>query len=475
MRKIPINWENCKEQVKRPQFRIAKASREGNWRRVKALQRLLTHSFAAKALAVKRVVGNQGGKTPGVDRVIWKTPEDQFRAILSLKKEGYHPLPLRRIYIPKKNGSLRPLGIPTMKDRAMQALYLMALIPVSEVTADKDSYGFRPKRSVADAIEQCFRSLARKSSPEWILEGDITSCFDKISHDWLMKSIPTDREILRKWLKAGYIDRRTLFPTQAGTPQGGIASPTLANMTLDGLERELKYFRTKGKVHLTRYADDFVVTGVSKELLEHEILPIIKKFLGERGLELSQEKTRIVHIREGFDFLGQNIRKYGNKLLIKPARKNVQSLLTKIRNFLKKAAAYSQEMVIWMLNPIIRGWANFHRHIVAKHTFGRVDHQIWEMLWNWARRRHPNKRETWCKERYFPRIGSRKWVFALPGGKRSLVNASDTPIRRHIKIRKDANPFDPDWTEYFEKRDQLKGISRRRNSLLEAVRSIQTL
>ena len=207
---------------------------------------------------------NQGGKTPGVDRIAWKTPEDRREAVKSLTRGSYRPLPLRRVFIPKKNGSLRPLGIPTMKDRAMQAMYLKALIPIAEVTADKDSYGFRPKRSVADAIKQCFILLARKVSPRWILEGDIKGCFDNISHEWLMTHIPIEKGILQKWLKAGYIDRRRLFPTQAGTPQGGIISACLANMTLDGLERELeKRFPIKGKVNLTRYADDFVITGTS--------------------------------------------------------------------------------------------------------------------------------------------------------------------------------------------------------------------
>ncbi len=348
------------ERVRRLQFRIAKATREGKWRLVKNLQRLLTHSYAAKVLAVVRVMTNQGRNTPGVDRIVWKTPEDRQKAVESLTGGGYKPLPLRRVYIPKRNGSLRPLGIPTMKDRAMQALHLMALMPVAEVTADKDSYGFRPKRSAADAIEQCFSSLARRCSPRWILEFDIKGCFDSISHDWLMTHIPMDKGILQKWLKAGYIDRRRLFPSQAGTPQGGIISACLANMALDGLQEELKrHFRVKDKVNLIRYADDGVVTGVSKELLEQSVLPVVKDFMRGRGLELSQEKTRVVHITEGFDFLGQNVRKYGKnrqKLFITPARKNVQSVLRKTRDFLKKAQAFPQETVISVLNPILRGW-----------------------------------------------------------------------------------------------------------------------
>ena len=209
-----------------------KATQEGRWNRVKALQWLLTHSWSGKAIAVKRVTENQGKRTPGVDKATWSTPEAKLQAMLSLRRRGYQPLPLRRVFIPKSNGKLRPLGIPTMKDRAMQALYLLALEPVSETLADNNSFGFRPERSTADAKQQCHTILSRALSPQWILEGDIKGCFDNISHKWILKNVPTDKMILQKWLKAGYVYEGKLFPTKAGTPQGGIISPTLANMTL---------------------------------------------------------------------------------------------------------------------------------------------------------------------------------------------------------------------------------------------------
>src|SRR5580658_915245 len=231
-----VNWPPCERQVRRLQARIVKATREGRWGKVKALQRLLTSSFSGKALAVKRVTENQGKRTPGVDSVSWTTSAARFKAIGSLQRRGYKPLPLRRVYIPKANGKQRPLGIPTMKDRAMQVLYLLALEPIAETAADPNSYGFRPKRSTADALQQCFNVLCRKISPQWILEGDIKSCFDHISHAWMLQHVLTDKVVLQTWLKAGYIENRTLFPTEAGTPQGGIISPTLANITLDGLE-----------------------------------------------------------------------------------------------------------------------------------------------------------------------------------------------------------------------------------------------
>ncbi|EBM2193524.1 group II intron reverse transcriptase/maturase, partial [Salmonella enterica] len=235
-----IDWAKCHREVRKLQARIVKATREGKYGKVKSLQWLLTHSFSGKTLAVRRVTENRGRKTAGVDGIRWSTPQSKSQAILSLKRYGYRPQPLKRVYIPKSNGKLRPLGIPTMKDRAMQALYLLALEPVSETTADQRSFGFRSGRSTADAIEQCFKVLARRIAPKWILEGDIKGCFDNISHDWLLRHIPTDSMILKKWLAAGYMEKRQLFPTDAGTPQGGIISPTLANLVLDGLEDKLR-------------------------------------------------------------------------------------------------------------------------------------------------------------------------------------------------------------------------------------------
>jgi RNA-directed DNA polymerase len=457
-----IDWYKAHQHVRRMQLRIAKAAREGKTRKVKSLQRLLTHSFHAKALAVRRVTENRGKATPGVDGQTWSTTDAKLKAISSLKGKGYKPLPLRRVYIPKSNGKMRPLGIPTMKDRAMQALHKLALEPVAETFADKNSYGFRPERACADAIGQTFIVFGGKNSAQWILEGDIKSCFDEISHDWLMNNVPMDKVILRKWLKAGYIDRKNLFPTVAGTPQGGIISPILSNMALDGLERELKFIR-RNKVNFVRYADDFIITGNSKELLENEAKPAIVRFLKERGLTLSDEKTKVTHIEEGFDFLGQNVRKYNGKLLIKPSKKNIKSFLEKIRKVLKKHPTAKQENVIMELNPIIRGWANYHRHVVAKEIFKWVDYQIWMKLWQWCKRRHQHKGRRWIKNRYFHTIGSRTWVFAakidLGKGKtgyRKLYSAASTPIRRHVKIKSEACPFDMAWEPYFEKRKILK-------------------
>jgi RNA-directed DNA polymerase len=458
------------------QTRIVKATQEKRWNKVKALQRLLTSSFYGKVLAVRRVTENQGKRTPGVDGKTWSTPETKMDAVYSLKRQGYRPLPLKRIYIPKSNGKMRPLSIPTMHDRAMQALYLLALDPVSETVSDEQSYGFRKARSTHDAIAQCYLNarfhgnpndrLERRSA-EWIFEADITGCFDNIDHDWLLANVPMDAGILRKWLKAGYLEGSVFAPTQKGTPQGGIISPVLANFALNGLEQMLKDVLgnktqcKKAKVNLVRYADDFVITGATRELLEERIRPAVEKFLAGRGLMLSPEKTKITHITEGYDFLGQNIRRYNSKLLIKPSRKNVKAFLQKVRGLVRELCAAPQLKIIEVLNPLIDGWARYHRHVVSKRTFADVDNQIWYCLWKWAKRRHPNKINNWIKERYFHRIGERSWVFAVRVGGMSeegepaywmLRHAAKLPIERHQKIKADANPYDPAWERYFEER-----------------------
>ena len=375
-----IDWAKCHRYVKRLQARIVQATEEGRWGKVKTLQWLLTHSLSGKALAVKRVTENKGKKTPGVDGETWSTPEARTDAMMSLRRRGYQPQPLRRVYIPKSNGKQRPLGIPTMTDRAMQALYLLALDPVSETTADRNSYGFRKARSAHDALEQCFTALGKPSkSAQWVLDADIKGCFDNIDHDWMLRLIPTDTQVLRKWLKAGYVERASLFPTEVGTPQGGIISPTLANMVLDGLEHRLKERIRKRKsangtvvhnpkINLIRYADDFIVTGDSPETLA-KVKEVVVEFLTERGLELSPEKTRIVHLSEGFNFLGQNVRLYGDKILIKPSKEAQTKIYDKIRGIVQRNKSIEQRDLIRMLNPVIQGCVNYHRHAVSSVVF----------------------------------------------------------------------------------------------------------
>lgn len=357
-----------------------------------------------------------------------------------------------------------------MRDRAMQALYLLALDPVAETSADPNSYGFRRERSCADAIAQCFIALATKRAPQWVLEGDIKACFDRISHEWLLENVPLDKTLLRKWLKCGYVESRVLYPTEEGSPQGGPISPVLANLTLDGMEGVLRAnyhpntkTRRRAKVNLIRYADDFVVTGSCKELLENEVKPLIEQFLAERGLELSSEKTSITHIQDGFDFLGQSVRKYEGKLLITPSKANVSAFLSDIRAIVKGNKSATAGHLIQMLNSKIKGWAMYHRHICAKKTFNQVDHALFGLLWQWAKRRHPNKGRQWIARKYFTSLpgeaGGNRWVFfgeveGKGGDPRfvTLFEASRIRIRRHIKVRAQVNPYDPRWAQYLQRR-----------------------
>jgi RNA-directed DNA polymerase len=466
-----INWRQVHQNVRRLQIRIVKATQEGRWGKVKALQHLLTRSFSGRALAVRRVMENQGKRTPGVDGVVWDNPKKKIEAVLTLRQRGYQTLPLRRIYIPKNNGrDRRPLSIPCLRDRAMQALYLLALDPIAETKADSNSYGFRQWRSPADAVERIHHALTRKNAAEWILKCDIKSCFDKISHSWLLEHIPMEKTILKKWLKAGFIDRQTLLTTDEGVPQGGIASPVLTNMTLDGLERTLlrrfptNRWRDRQRVNLVRFADDILVTGRSQDQLEQEVKPVIEKFLAERGLELSSEKTRTIHVSKGFDFLGQHIRRYGNgKVLTKPAKQSISSLLDQVRGVVRRNRQAPAGHLIFQLNPILRGWANYHRHAASKRTFGLMDHLIFRILWRWARRRHPNKSCDWVRKKYFHTQGHRNWVFSgIVQGRNAkpqtvwLYSLGLTPVKRHTKICGEANPYDPDWEQYFEHRLEIQ-------------------
>ena len=465
-----IDWNRAEAEVNRLQTRIAKATQEKKWNTVKRLQYLLTHSYYAKLLAVRKVTTNKGKNTPGVDKVLWNTLAQKMRAANSLTDKGYKASPLRRVYIEKKGKKAkRPLGIPTMYDRAMQALYALALDPVAETTADNHSFGFRKGRCCQDACEYIFSDLAKSYSPEWVLEGDIKGCFDNISHAWLIENVPMDKSILKQFLKAGFIFKGELFPTDDGTPQGGVISPILANMALDGMEKVLQnhfdispkgvinsYYHGKNKVNLVRYADDFIITAATKEIAE-KAQELIRNFLKTRGLELSEEKTLITHIDDGFDMLGWTFRKFKGKLIVKPSKKAIRAFVATLsETILQRGKAWKQELLIEKLNQKIRGWANYHQSVCASETFSHIDYVLYQLLWRWAKRRHPHKGKWWVSTRYWHRRGNRSWVFSTEN--KELLRVDSIPIVRHTRIRMEANPYlEP---EYFEKRAFQHGMKR---------------
>lgn len=446
------------------QVRIAKSIRENKWRKAKILQYLLSRSFYARLLAVKRIMSNKGSRTAGIDGVIWKGNIRLWQAALDLRNSGYRAQPLRRIYIPKKNGKLRPLGIPTLHDRAMQMLYALGLKPIAETVSDWHSYGFREKRSLHDAIKMAFISLSSKVSAQWILEADIKACFDCISHDWLLEHIPLPKRMLRQWLKSGYMESSTLHDTENGTPQGGIISPILCNMTLDGLEALAVKGRNKKrcKINTIRYADDFIITGASPDILLNEIKPEVERFLAERGLTLSEEKTKISHIDEGFNFLGFNARKYGGKLLIKPEGGKAKALMAKVRICLKKYRGVSFHVMLLKVNQIIRGWAYAYRKSVAKERMNYVDYQIYYLVMKWLKHENPSKTKGWITRRHKVRIEGRSDFCASYKNAKGevkrvmLFKASDLPIRYHVKIRREVTPYDPAFEDYFAEREKKK-------------------
>jgi len=469
-----IDWKQVNKDVNRLQTRIAKATVNGNKNSVKRLQYLLTHSFCAKAYAVKKVTSNKGKNTSGVDKKLWSTSASKMTAVLMLTDKHYKAKPLKRVYIEKKGkNKKRPLGIPTMYDRAMQTTYALALEPVAEATGDHISFGFRKGRSAKDACEQIFLLLARKCSPTWILEGDIKGCFDNINHEWLQENIPMEKRIMKQFLKSGFIYEGELFPTTTGSPQGGAISSLYANMTLDGLESLIQekyhrnskgnienHYRAKTKANLVRYADDFIITANSKEIAE-ELKNTVSQFLKSRGLELSDEKTTITHIDEGFDFLGWTFRKFKGKLIVKPSKKSTKTLINKCSTIiLKEGKAHSQKDLIRRLNQVIRGWTNYHKHVVATKTFSYINNTLYILLQQWAKHRHPNKNKWWRMNKYWHEENGNRWVFVSE--KYSLINLKKINIIRHPKLQISRNPF-LDERYFTERKIKLKSLVAARN------------
>ena len=448
-----IQWNEIEKVVTRLQNRIAVATSEGNWGDVRNLQRLLVKSFTARLKAVKRVAqDNQGKNTPGIDGVRWTTPAQKYQAALSLTDMKRKALPLKRVYIPKASGNLRPLGIPCMWDRANQALWDLALLPVAEELSDRTSYGFRPFKGAWDAYAQIQTLFSRKKyASDWVLDADIKGFFDNLSHDWLLENIPMDKRALRSWLKAGVLEDGRFQRTDEGTPQGGVISPTLANIALSGIERFLAKRFKRGhtgrgnakvnyltRINLVRYADDFIVTGRSHRQLERVKLAL-SEFLSERGLELSEEKTSIKNLDEGFDFLGWNFRKLNDIFLGTISKKSIRSHLDNLKAIIKENGNSPVSVMISRLNQSITGWLNYHRCASGIwNTWGYCDHWLFKQLWLWARKRHRSKGARWIKRRYWKAIGHYSWTFNTDG---VYLRHHDARKRRILRLPAEVKVF----------------------------------
>ena len=361
-----INFKLFEKYVKRLQKRISKAYQQDDIRKLKALCNLLIHSFYAKALAVRIVTTRTGSNTPGIDGIIWSTPEQKWNAITELRCIGYKYNTHIRVYKDKPNGSKRPLDIPTMKDRTMQTLFKFVLEPIAEINADTHSYGFRKGLSTREAITRCKEVWIENPSHIWVLEADITSFFNSISHKWLMDNIPMDvihkdKRILKQFITSGYIEGNVFHSTDKGIPQGGSLSPVLCNMVMNGLETRLSSI----DVNYIRYADDFVVTSSSRELLLSTVIPIITEFLDERGLELSDEKTEITNVTDGIKFLGWKLKKMGEEIIITPSNGNFRKLLLKLRDIVIEPKYTTYEQVQPILEQSINQWMNYHKEVVT--------------------------------------------------------------------------------------------------------------
>lgn len=365
-----INFKEVERCVKKLQKRIALAYDNDEADKAISLQHKMVHSFYAKVLAVKHVTSNRGNRTPGVDKEVWDTSEKKMEAVLGLNRRGYKPKPLKRIQIMKPNGKLRPLSIPTFKDRAMQTLYKFALEPIAEVTADNGSYGFRPKRSARDAVKACAGILAANPNTQWVLKADIQSCFDDMSHEWILKNIPMDKQILRKILKCGFVEEEKFYPTNKGIPQGGCLSSVICNMALDGMER-LLMSQCGEDTRLIRYADDFIITGPNQKILVQSVIPVIQKFLSERGLSLSCNKTNVAYVEDGFSFLGYTIYQQKGQIYLVPTRRSIDSLLKKINNVISRCNM--EEKLYERLKHIIRGWMNYYAGISIMQSLHSVE------------------------------------------------------------------------------------------------------